>query len=110
MTNGSQLSQEFGSKEPLSAVRLYVQMNRMDDDGPFNLKTTFPSKIFTEEDMDKPLDNLGKCLGGGGRGVEAWTDGLVLLRYDVKLSSWLSLPFPFKYTKLSVSCITFFLL
>lgn len=63
LTNGKTLTQSFGSKEQLSAVRLFVEMNRTDDCGPFNLMTNFPKKVFTEEDYDVPLDVLGMpCL------------------------------------------------
>ncbi|KAJ8932786.1 hypothetical protein NQ314_014490, partial [Rhamnusium bicolor] len=44
LPNGTALTQTFGAKEPLSAVRLYVEMHRKDADGPFNLMTTFPRK------------------------------------------------------------------
>ncbi|KAJ9578760.1 hypothetical protein L9F63_005018 [Diploptera punctata] len=59
LTNGQALTQTFGSKEQLSAVRLYVEMNRTDEAGPFSLMTNFPKKIFTEDDYEKPLDLLG---------------------------------------------------
>ncbi|XP_044753966.1 UBX domain-containing protein 1-like [Coccinella septempunctata] len=59
LTNGSALTHTFLAKEPLSAVRLYVEMNRNDGEGPFNLMTNFPKKIFTSEDYEKPLDTLG---------------------------------------------------
>ncbi|XP_053980640.1 UBX domain-containing protein 1 [Hylaeus anthracinus] len=59
LTNGQTLTQSFGSKEQLSAVRLFVEMNRSDDSGPFCLMTNFPKKIFTEDDYDTPLDVLG---------------------------------------------------
>ncbi|XP_067009971.1 UBX domain-containing protein 1 [Anabrus simplex] len=59
LTNGQALTQTFGSKEQLSAVRLYVEMNRTDGDGPFSLMTNFPKKIFTDDDYEKPLDILG---------------------------------------------------
>lgn len=59
LTNGKTLIQSFGSKEQLSAVRLYIHMNRTDLPGPFNLMTNFPKKTFTEEDYDIPLDVLG---------------------------------------------------
>ncbi|XP_050738235.1 UBX domain-containing protein 1-B-like [Eriocheir sinensis] len=60
--SGTPLVQEFKAKEPLSAVRLWVSLNRPDGappDTPFNLSTTFPRKIFSDEDMDKPLEVLG---------------------------------------------------
>lgn len=59
LTNGKALTQTFGAKEPLSAVRLYVEMNRTDEPGPFSLMTSFPRKIFNSDDYDKPLDILG---------------------------------------------------
>lgn len=59
LTNGQTLTQSFGSKEQLSAVRLFIEMNRTDDAGPFQLMTTFPRKVFTDEDYDTPLDVLG---------------------------------------------------
>ncbi|XP_033225199.1 UBX domain-containing protein 1 [Belonocnema kinseyi] len=59
LTNGQTLMQSFGSKEQLSAVRLFIDMNRKDDIGPFNLMTNFPKKVFTEDDYETPLDVLG---------------------------------------------------
>lgn len=59
LTNGAALTQTFGAKEPLSAVRLYVEINRTDDQGPFSLMTNFPKKLFGPDDYDKPLDMLG---------------------------------------------------
>merc|ERR1719414_1262800 len=59
-TDGKPLVHTFKSKESLSAVRLYVQLNRQDLPGaPVNLMTTFPRKVFSEEDYDKPLESLG---------------------------------------------------
>lgn len=49
----------FGHKEQLSAVVLFIEMNRTDDSAPFSLMTNFPKKIFTEDDYDTPLDVLG---------------------------------------------------
>lgn len=59
LTNGQTITQTFGSKEQLSAVRLYIDMNRTDGDGSFNLMTNFPRKVFTDDDFDAPLDVLG---------------------------------------------------
>lgn len=53
------MTQSFGSKEQLSAVRLFIEMNRTDGNGPFQLMTTFPRKVYTDEDYDTPLDVLG---------------------------------------------------
>ncbi|XP_034952379.1 UBX domain-containing protein 1-B [Chelonus insularis] len=59
LTNGDILTQNFGVKEQLSAVRLFVEMNRTDPPEPFDLLTTFPRKVFTADDYDTPLDVLG---------------------------------------------------
>lgn len=59
LTNGSTLTHTFGAKEPLAAVRLYVQINRTDEAGPFTLMTPFPRHVFGPDDFDKPLDLLG---------------------------------------------------
>lgn len=59
LTDGKILSQTFSAKEPLSAVRLYVEMNRTDQPGAFSLMTSYPRKIFSMEDYEKPLNSLG---------------------------------------------------
>jgi len=59
-SNGQPLVHTFGSKEPLSAVRLYVEMNRTDGGaGPVKLMTNFPKKVFTDDEYDEPLAQLG---------------------------------------------------
>lgn len=62
LTNGKALTQSFNAKEPLAAVRLYVEMNRTDAQGSFNLMTNFPKKVFTGDDYDKPLTELGTVI------------------------------------------------
>lgn len=62
LTNGKALVHKFQAKEPLSAVKLYIELNRTDEPGPFNLMVNFPKKVFVTEDYDKPLDVLGKFL------------------------------------------------
>ncbi|XP_078391772.1 UBX domain-containing protein 1 [Cetorhinus maximus] len=59
LLDGTQLTQSFKSREQLAAVRLYVQLQQQDDPGNFNLMTSFPRKVFSEEDMEKPLQELG---------------------------------------------------
>uniref|UniRef100_UPI00398F5822 UBX domain-containing protein 1 n=1 Tax=Pristiophorus japonicus TaxID=55135 RepID=UPI00398F5822 len=59
LLDGTQLTQSFKSREQLAAVRLYVQLQRQDDSDNFNLMTSFPRKVFSEEDMEKPLQELG---------------------------------------------------
>lgn len=58
LPDGATLTQTFDAKETLSAVRLYIQLNSSHDNS-FGMMTTFPRKVFTEEDYDKPLDILG---------------------------------------------------
>uniref|UniRef100_A0A2A4JB84 UBX domain-containing protein n=1 Tax=Heliothis virescens TaxID=7102 RepID=A0A2A4JB84_HELVI len=61
LPDGKALAHTFGAKEQLAAVRLYLQMNASEyaQQDSFKLMTTFPKKIFTTEDYDKPLDLLG---------------------------------------------------
>ncbi|XP_074861361.1 UBX domain-containing protein 1 [Carettochelys insculpta] len=59
LLDGTSLTQTFKAKEQLAAVRLYVELNRKDSGEPFHLLTSFPRRIFTEEDMEKPLQELG---------------------------------------------------
>lgn len=56
--DGSTLTETFEVKESLAAVRLFVQL-KQESTIPFNLMTTFPRRVFTEEDYDKPLYLLG---------------------------------------------------
>uniref|UniRef100_A0A803TY13 UBX domain-containing protein n=1 Tax=Anolis carolinensis TaxID=28377 RepID=A0A803TY13_ANOCA len=61
LLDGTSLTQTFRAKEQLAAVRLYVELNRKDDaEEPFVLLTSFPRRVFTEEDMEKPLQELGE--------------------------------------------------
>ena len=60
LSDGSAMVQTFKTKESLSAVRLYVELNRKDGlSGPPKFMTNFPKKIFSEADYDTPLDALG---------------------------------------------------
>lgn len=59
LPDGTALVETFKVKEPLSAVRLYIQTNRTDGlSGNFTMQTTFPRRVFTEEDMEAPLSVL----------------------------------------------------
>lgn len=40
-------------------MRLFIEINRTDPSGPFNLMTAFPKKIFMEDDYEAPLNALG---------------------------------------------------
>ena len=61
LPDGTNIVQKFKAKEPLSAVRLYVDMNRKDgvSGAPAKLMTNFPKKIFSDEDYEAPLETLG---------------------------------------------------
>lgn len=59
LTNGQLMTQTFCCKEQLSAVRLYVELNRTDGAEPFTLMTNFPKKVFSDSDFDAPLEALG---------------------------------------------------
>jgi len=58
--DGKKLEQTFKSKETLSAVRVFVQL-QSPGLNPIKLMTTFPRKVFSEEDYEKPLEVLGLC-------------------------------------------------
>lgn len=60
LLDGTALSHTFRAREQLAAVRLYVEQNWPGrPEGPFNLLTSFPRRVFTDEDMEKPLQELG---------------------------------------------------
>lgn len=58
LPSGQVLTQTFGCKERLANVRLYVELNS-EVKQPFTLMTNFPKTIFTDDDMEKPLYDLG---------------------------------------------------
>ncbi|TRZ09924.1 hypothetical protein HGM15179_017183 [Zosterops borbonicus] len=68
LPDGRSLTQSFQPREPLAAVRLFVELHwgQTGETGgsgsppePFSLRTAFPRRLFTEEDMEKPLQELG---------------------------------------------------
>lgn len=59
LTDGKSIVQTFKAKEPLASVRLWIEMNRTDGAGKFNLMQTFPRKVYTDEDMARSLVDLG---------------------------------------------------
>ncbi|CAG9785795.1 unnamed protein product [Diatraea saccharalis] len=61
LPDGKALLHTFGAKEQLAAVRLFLQMNAQEfaQQENFKLMTTFPKKIFTSDDYEKPLELLG---------------------------------------------------
>merc|ERR1712107_875490 len=62
LQDGKKMEQTFKAKESLSAVRVYIQMNNPSlANSPIKLMTSFPRKVFSEEDYDKQLEVLGLC-------------------------------------------------
>lgn len=66
LPDGSNLQNDFNSKEPLAAVKVFVQLNRKDmpEEHPDAGNITFklpPATLFTQEDMERPLIELGLC-------------------------------------------------
>ncbi|XP_060070894.1 UBX domain-containing protein 1-like [Ylistrum balloti] len=58
LPGGDTMNHTFSAKEPLAAVRLYIEMNKPEF-GAFNLRQNFPPKVYQAEDYEKPLDQLG---------------------------------------------------
>ncbi|KAK6036627.1 UBX domain protein, partial [Cooperia oncophora] len=58
LPSGQAVRQSFGASEPLSAVRLWLEINHSNG-APFSLLMPFPRKMMTDEDYDKPLKELG---------------------------------------------------
>jgi PREDICTED: UBX domain-containing protein 1-like, partial len=67
LPNSQVLSHTFSANEQLAAVRLYVQTNRSDmNNCPLDGFQSFtfmfpPNTIYTNDDMDKTLLELGLC-------------------------------------------------
>lgn len=60
LLDGSALVHTFQATEQLAAVRLFAQLNRKDgSEEAFQLSTTFPRRLFTDEDMERTLKDLG---------------------------------------------------
>jgi len=66
LPDGSSIMHSFQSKEPLQAVRVFVTLNRKDmsseslEAGNITFKLP-PTTTFSEEDMERPLTELGLC-------------------------------------------------
>ena len=59
LPNGTALTGTFLANDPLSLVKIFIEINRTDGvRGNFSMQTTFPSKIFTDEDMETTLEEL----------------------------------------------------
>lgn len=60
MPDGQTLTETFDKNEQLAAVRLFVQLKTGDETGivPFSMLTTFPRKVFTDDDYDMTLEKL----------------------------------------------------
>jgi len=60
LLDGKTLTHTFGAKEPLSAVRLFIELNRTDGSQPFDLAQNFPKRVFDDEQMEASLEVLGE--------------------------------------------------
>ncbi|XP_013106178.1 UBX domain-containing protein 1 [Stomoxys calcitrans] len=58
LQDGSTLTETFNVQEQLSAVRVFIQM-KTGSETPFGLMTSFPRKVFSCDDFEKPLSALG---------------------------------------------------
>ncbi|GAA6064868.1 UBX domain-containing protein 1 isoform X1 [Tachysurus ichikawai] len=58
LLDGSTLMAVFKAQEPLAAVRVYVQMNSSEGED-FTLLSPYPRRVYTDLDMEKPLQELG---------------------------------------------------
>lgn len=67
LPDGSSLTQTFRAREQLAAVRLYVELHRGEELGggqdPVQLLSGFPRRAFSEADMERPLQELGRTRG-----------------------------------------------
>ncbi|XP_051900911.1 LOW QUALITY PROTEIN: UBX domain-containing protein 1 [Pristis pectinata] len=84
LLDGTQLTQSFKAGEQLAAVRLYVQLQLQEGSENFNLMTSFPRKVFSEEDMERnPLQELGTVFpegvgaGEAAAGLHYWRDNYI---------------------------------
>lgn len=59
LTDGKCMVEKFRATEQLAAVRVWVERNRTDEPGGFNLMTTFPRKVYNDEEMMMSLKDLG---------------------------------------------------
>lgn len=61
LPNGQALTETFDKNEQLAAVRLFIQLKQGDETGTstFGMMTTFPRKVFGEEDYELTLEQLG---------------------------------------------------
>lgn len=59
LLDGSALTATFKAKEPLASVRVYVQLNGGSEQD-FTLLSPYPRRVYTEMDMEKPLQELGE--------------------------------------------------
>ena len=57
---GKTLVNTFNAMDALNDVTQYIMNNRTDGDEPFALMTSFPRRVFNEEESSKTLKDLGK--------------------------------------------------
>lgn len=86
-------------KEPLAAVRLFVEMNRTDGNDSFSLMTNFPKKVFSDDDYDKPLELLSEYYSISRAAFNFFWSNLIIY-----LSSYM---YGIKYWSIALKCFHF---
>ena len=59
--DGQPLTHSFNASDTLVDVNRFIMMNRDEDEStPFSLMTSFPRHVFTPDEMNKTLKELGE--------------------------------------------------
>ena len=58
---GGALVHTFKATDTLVEVQRHVMLHQSAPNTPFSLMTTFPKRVFTANDMDSTLKDLGGC-------------------------------------------------
>lgn len=86
LLDGSTITTVFKALEPLAAVRVYVQMNSNVPEGQdFTLLSPYPRHVYTEQDMEKPLKELGESQTRVFPSSWTWTRVIVVATSDGSL-------------------------
>ncbi|XP_073099210.1 plant UBX domain-containing protein 11 [Elaeis guineensis] len=59
MPNGTSLQTKLTLADTLRSVKSFVDENRVDEVGPYDLAVPYPRKLFNEQDMNRTLSELG---------------------------------------------------
>lgn len=64
LTNGDVMRNNFQSSTTLREVQLYIDQNRSDGSAPYIMRTTYPPRDFSYQDLDLSLAQLGLVPSG----------------------------------------------